>query len=368
METKTMRRRVYGAGALLIGTVLVASGSGTAQVVRSVGERASCSGCIASLSPVMSLGDPSDPAGFAPLLQVARNTRGMFVVSSPTFAGELFVYDHHGHFLRSLGRRGEGPGEFTGVQLLAFDQQDSLHAVTQGGNRYTVLPPDLHSTARSTLLAARVMEFRLVRDRGLFALAPTIGPEGGFALQLLSRDGKSIHAFDALNAGAKGQAALGRHLAVAPDGSMWSVEVARYRIRGWSEWGRAVLALEGRRDWMPQTFPERLNPAVQRPLAQIGGLATDEAGRLWLFFVVADARWHPSPRGNRLHPNQLFDTIIEVIDLGSGKLFTTGRTDQLVLPFQRGYAYSTIEDAQGDLKIQIWRMDVKDATDDGRDP
>lgn len=345
--------------ALALAIVVACVGSSAdAQTVVSVGDRPSCPACSAILHPVAALGGADDPAGFAPLVQVARNSRGEYVVSSPTFVGELFVYGSDGRFLRTVGRRGEGPGEFNRVQLLAFDALDSLHAVAQGGGRYSVLSPDLRRVARSANVLARVMAFRLEPGGTLYVLAPSAGSEGSRILQRLDGSGQGLSAFDDVDPAAGGQGALGRHLAVDGRGRRWSVEVARYRLTEWGDDGHPTRRLEAERSWIPQVFPERLNPAVERPVAQIGGLEVDDTGLLWLFVVVPDAGWRPAAAGSRPHPNDLFDTHIEVIDPGSGRLLAVGRSEQMVLPFQPGLAYSTVEDELGDLRVQVWRMAV----------
>lgn len=314
----------------------------TAQTAIQLSERPSCSTCAPDLRPIVTLGSSDDPGGFGPLVQIAINSRNEYVVSSSTFVGELFLYGADGTFQRSVGRRGEGPGEFNRAQFVAFDSRDSLHTVDMGGARYSVFRPDL-TFARGVQLQARTLGFELLPSGSLFVVAPNSSGEIAHALQAFSPDGSALHSFDPIDPKATGQAAIGRSIALDHEGRRWSISTAKYQLNEWDANGRLVRQFQGRRDWIPDSLPMRLDLSREKPPGQIGGLEVDEQGRIWVFAIVADANWRPVEPGAQPDMTRLYDTLIEVIDPATGTLLVRGRHDTVVLPIMPGRAYSVIE-------------------------
>lgn len=70
---------------------------------------------------------------------LARLADGTIVVASTT---ELRFYSAHGRWLRTVGRKGGGPGEYQGIQLLRRLHGDSLLVWDARLRRITVLAPD----------------------------------------------------------------------------------------------------------------------------------------------------------------------------------------------------------------------------------
>lgn len=58
-------------------------------------------------------------------------------------SGELRIYGSSGEFLRSVGGRGEGPGEFTAPSALWTGSRDSVRIFDRGLRRISVLTPEL---------------------------------------------------------------------------------------------------------------------------------------------------------------------------------------------------------------------------------
>jgi len=327
-----------------------------AQNTIQIGDSPTCASCAVELQAIVRLGSLDDPAGFGPVVQIAANSKNQYVVSSTTFDGELFLYGEDGKFIRTIGRRGEGPGEFSRTQLLAFDAQDSLHAMDASGPKHSVFAPDL-TFVRAVQQQTRTLAMRIEPSGTVFVVAPKMSGEASFALQVLSPDGAALQAFDPIDPNASGQAALGRSITVDPSGRRWSIGTAVYRLKEWSTDAQVTRVFEAKRDWIPETIPMRLE-RNQQPPAQIAGLEADEAGLLWVFAVLPDANWSPPTPGSRLDPGSMYDTVVEIIDPDTGRLLARSRLDPLVLPFARGRAYSMVEEESGDLRIQVWQMKV----------
>ncbi|HUH11489.1 MAG TPA: 6-bladed beta-propeller [Longimicrobiales bacterium] len=67
----------------------------------------------------------------------ARLSDGRIVIAN---AGtELRFYDGEGRYQQTVGRRGEGPGEFTGLSQIMVGEEDSLYAYDRGSRRLSIL-------------------------------------------------------------------------------------------------------------------------------------------------------------------------------------------------------------------------------------
>lgn len=54
-------------------------------------------------------------------------------------SNDLRIFDRQGHHVRTVGRSGKGPGEYSAANGLVWLVEDSLLVVDQQGNRYTIL-------------------------------------------------------------------------------------------------------------------------------------------------------------------------------------------------------------------------------------
>jgi hypothetical protein len=95
------------------------------------------------LEPQLVLGNTSGDGAdvFASIAAVEVDSSGnIFVLDRQ--ANELRLFDAAGRHLRTVGRAGRGPGEYSTANGLAWIAPDSLLVVDQQGNRYTVLDAD----------------------------------------------------------------------------------------------------------------------------------------------------------------------------------------------------------------------------------
>ena len=69
---------------------------------------------------------------------IAVGDDGRFYVAPTYTSGEIAIFDRDGGYAGSLGRRGQGPGEFGRITKLIFDPVGQLHVFE--GPRHTVWP------------------------------------------------------------------------------------------------------------------------------------------------------------------------------------------------------------------------------------
>ena len=122
-----------------------------------------------------------------------------------------------------------------------------------------------------------------------------------------------------------------RTLARATDSSVWVARRDRYVLELWNTSGTREKQLTPSRDWFPPLVKDVVNPAVERPGTQLGGISLDAHGHLIVVLVRARSDWKPMRGGKgeefpvfdpltRLDP---FEAVIEVLDTESGALIAS---------------------------------------------
>ena len=314
-----------------------------------------CPKCVVQLSTVARVGGADDPASAGLMPEVVRTGRGQFLVSSSTFLGEVFVYDPNGKFIRSIGRRGGGPGEFNAPPRLTVDAMDTVRAI-ESGTRYHVIAPDL-AIKRTTPLVMSVSAAVAEADGKLFAVTPSSSGPNATTLGVFDRAGQRVQAFGRLPSGVDAEMRF-RRLAIGPNGSRWGINTAAYVIERWQPDGSSAQKLIAERDWLKKSNEPAGDARLRKPPARLVGLLVDARERLFVFAIVADANWKPVGANPAAEPNQVFDTLVEVIDPRTGTLIARTRLDQFLVPMHGTLAYSTFEDETGDRRIQVWNVSL----------
>jgi len=173
------------------GAVLAATAacSGTGDVEgRSTAPRA------LSLVPIATLDDGSAPVLGEPSW-VAGHPDGRFLV--PDFSDRnVKIYDAAGKRAGTLGRAGQGPGEFSGPMYTGF-YHDSIVEV-DFVNGISLFSPQGRFARKLSLRGPRnrpVMDARVVDDSLLLLLTPAGGDRGTRLLSLVRSDGTEVSSF-----------------------------------------------------------------------------------------------------------------------------------------------------------------------------
>jgi hypothetical protein len=87
---------------------------------------------------------------FSRIAGVARLSDGGFIVGDET-SQELRFFDNQGHHLRTVGRRGEGPGEFTGLSVVGVGPRGRAWTYDFSLRRITWFDPDGEMTGLTSL-------------------------------------------------------------------------------------------------------------------------------------------------------------------------------------------------------------------------
>lgn len=309
-----------------------------------------------------------DEVGSAP---VALLTSDRVFLHRSFAPGEIAVFDRRGEFLRTLGRLGEGPGEFRSISGLVALPDGGLAAFDSRLSRLTYFTSDLE-VGSVHQLPVRVWRDGAVRlQDGGWVLAGQMAEWGAFGSPLARVDSVGqVPVFYGRNetekeGNLKGMMAE-RRVAYHPLFGAVSMKMIDYFLELWEHDGTLAEVFAPEVDWFH--WPPPLEPGTD-PHVSIGkpedlffGIQFDEAGRLWILAQVEGEDWESGvEEGKVVDREKWADFFIEVLDLGARQTLCTARiTDK---SFIGGFPapavlHSYSEDWLGRPTVTFWRLSL----------
>jgi hypothetical protein len=342
----------------------------SAQSPVSIKPSPSCRQCTITVRPEVTLGtDSGDGIIEHSESRAVRDGRGRYYVIG-LYGSTIKVFDPRGKYLTSIGRKGEGPGEYKGIGRVLVGPKDSLFVLDQEARRYTVLDAAYHFVRTVILpLGPETVSVRLASGDFVIAL-PLRTPERiGQPLHLIGADGHIIRSFGSKTGVYRPDVPylVRRQLAVADRSYVWSSYLNQYVIELIDVATGAVTRSMSREvSWFPNwMLPVARGAQSEAPQPLIMDLNQDSNGHLWVLAAVPDPHWReavaPRKKGDRefsVRDDQLyFDTVIEVIDVKTGTLLATRRVPDALNQFiGDGLVGTVLEDATGSPRLQVWRV------------
>lgn len=338
------------------------------------------SSCELRFERVAVLGETTGPGYVGRPVGLVQRADGLYALIDRADQDRVKFYESDGQYLRSFGRRGQGPGEFQTTNHLFLLDGDSVMVHDLGSRRFTVISPDF-SVGRVTP-PVDFMPGRLVHvpDGSWIANARVFSPSGiGLPLHWLDEDGTVIRSFGAdppiedLTDSAK----IRRRLATSTTRSVWAVHQPRYLMEEWSRDGSQLRNIERAPSWFPPHEGGVTAPDGS-PLPYVRVFHQDRNGLLWTVVWVPADDWRDglaAGEGPQGQPgavvsdySRLYDTVIEVIDPDAGRVIRSQRFD---VPFWgfvedgRAYALENVNDG-ADVRISVWEIEFGPAPDSDR--
>lgn len=93
-------------------------------------------------APTLDLGASGAPAELFSRIATVRRQRSGHIVVANRAPAELRVFDRDGRYVRTIGREGQGPGEFQDISDVVVRRGDSLVVLDRRQRRFTFLRPD----------------------------------------------------------------------------------------------------------------------------------------------------------------------------------------------------------------------------------
>lgn len=334
---------------------------------------ASCPGCRLELRRVMEIGNAQGAGRLdQTLASWAADSRGRILLASG-WQVPVRVFGADGRFAETIQPAIPGDTLPLSIGLVAVTAGDTINLVDDLRGLHLVLDPDgnLVRTQRPTPLRPASMRLLLPDGRAVGTGTVATRDNVGFPLHLLAPDGAVLRSFGTDRPeDAPGQSLDLRKLAMAGPDAVWAGNLTRYRIERWSLEGVRQAALVRDVPWFQPYTDMRWRPG-QEPHPILMAMRRDAAGRLWTVVRVADRRWRDArpvitdtllARRNpaaQYDPEELFDTMVEVIDPACGRVLLSRRFPGLVAGFLDDGRMISWSDRPGAYPhVTVWRIDA----------
>ena len=322
-----------------------------------------CASCSIEITPDVVLGNDGESV-IAVALDIQRLSDGRFVMAFDYPAPHEFtVFSADGAEFRRVGRAGEGPGEYAHVWLVR-EHDDELHVFDRRRRRMTVLDLDFGVVRTMPVGCSTTCDGRdmVVLPGGSVAMDFDV-PRGGYSqyttiealraaeswhvVHILGEDGQIRFSMDEARRN-EGLTSF-RQLEIAPDGSLLSARQLEYRIDRWDPaTGELLETFVRDADWWPEDNGMRIARPDMPPITSVVDMQVDDAGRMWLYINRPASDWRdhlertePNPEwpagGYRYGPGAS-ESVIEVVDIESGRVLVSQVVDMPSLPRTRFFA------------------------------
>ena len=335
MDLRLCRRWCSAGGASAV-AVLATAIALSAQDTLTVSGVVQCDDCAITLDTVVTIGGLDGP-GLHVIARgntVAVDRLGRILVAHYRYP-EISVFDSTGTFLRTIGRAGEGPGEFQLIEHLDAGPE-YIHVFDSRGR--TLFDYDFRVVRTDRSFAGNLGDSFVTDDDDVVLTGDvrTIASVG-HSLHILGKSGEVI------SVGGDDRAFLGRRreqrAPVRGDvRSAWVVHQYPNRLTHWDLAGkkpRATTVI----DRAVEEFDK--HDQELSPTSMNYGVMLDAHG-LWILWSAPDPRWKPvkDPTGQPSVPReQRLDSWLDLVDPLTGRTLSRYRDDYVLSRFANGSRY-----------------------------
>lgn len=370
--TREMKRSM---ASLMAFGMLVSSADARGQDTLRVAGPSACEECRIEVTRLSRLGALQDSTGPANYVWVAENSSGSFYVSPAIGYDGFLRYSQDGRLAEKLGRRGEGPGEFSVAGAIAVGAGDTIYVFDRMSRRLIVLAAN-GAFVRETRVWVQVDGIAWVAGGAMVVAGASSDPEMiGLPAHLINPMGIVVRSFGARDPVVDPRQTYGDVRSVGPgdDTHVWLAHLNRYQIERWRTTGEEDLVLVRDVGWFQAWASDALlgNPAYDRPRPTLRQVWQDEEGVLWAVSQVAASDWTARgkrPTGNPPMPSPdelplYYDAIIEAIDPEAGRVLATLRVPHVF--FQRrgggggGLVVGRSGDQTGLVYVDVWNVTLE---------
>jgi hypothetical protein len=330
-------------------------------------DRVSCAECRIDVSEIVAVGDSVEP-GVLGEYGSLRFSDGRYFVQTGVQPGTILVFGHDGRYVRSIGRLGKGPGEYTRPQVF-HARGDSLWLFDITG-RITM---DFPGNVRTANVPFGPFEaIRLGNGLHVYSTVARIPELIGIPLHIFDEASETlVRSFGNRSGFYDPRDPYDARRTIAPSGEreFWAASLNRYVIEKWTVDGERIVRIERDAPWF-EPWRGRVQPArVAAPPPILHGVMEDSAGILWVFLRVADRNWAPQApadvRGSETRTSMaqhtdLWDTLIEAIDAKSGVVLARARLPHYLIGMAgQDLFYTYQEVGAGHPQYVVWRASLR---------
>lgn len=284
---------------------------------------------------------------------------------------EIAVFDRSGRFLRTVGREGEGPGEFRAITSLVELPDGGIAAFDPLLSRLTYFTRELELRSVHRL-PVRVSHAGAVRlPGGAWVLAGEMVERAAYGSPLVRVDsvGQLLTYYGRNETETEGGlrgVMVARQLAYHPRIGAVSMKRIHYSLELREDDGTLSEVFAPEVDWFawPPPLEPGTNPHILgQPEDQIYGIQFDEAGRLWILAQDEGEDWESGIENGRVVDyDKWIDFRVEVLDLESREtLCATRITDKRFIGSFPGprVIHSYSEDWLGRPTVTFWQLSLR---------
>lgn len=330
--------RLTPIGTLSLGLLAVhAATTGlSAQDTVTVSGEVTCSACVITFDTVATIGGLDGPGLHQISLYsvVAVDRRGRIQIAEPE-QPEIAVFDATGEYLRTLGGRGDGPGEYRDVAHIDVGPQ-YIHVFDRRRGR-TLLDHDFNVADVHRFPAVVVETFVTDSDDVVWVGDVPTSASVGHRIHILGASGR-IRSLGGDRSAYLGPS--GFPPAVTGDGeTLWTVERKTSRV---TRWDLSPEPKVGRVFERTVEEFERAGPDGPWPRATHAGIMFDDSG-LWIVWNARDPEWTerraPMSPPPQVPPRRVWEGWVELVDPASGRTLARHRSDGFIKGAAGGSRY-----------------------------
>ena len=352
--------------------------SASGQEVRTIRGSPGSEGYEIFLEHVLSLGERDGPGRVMRPDAMARDSRGNYLVAHGDGAGaakSIWVFDPNGAFQKSIGRKGEGPGEYMGIGRMDVLQGDTLIVFDRVLLRRTTLSPTGQVIETQPYQAGGFFDSTMLPDGRMVLNQHFRTPESvGYPLQLLSADGRVIRSLGAVNPEYRTHQPVKYRRMVLPGpdgGSVWSVGRGDYLFELWDTLGARKEALQREADWfVPFVADGGISADGPPPPTWLRLAQKKDSSRVWVVATVPRRDWrevaskNPDVGSNLTALFGLYDWVVELVDLEHAVLVASTLFEgmEFVSFLGREHLVSYREDESGYPFLDVWHLTLSPPT------
>lgn len=308
-----------------------------AQKPERVSGEVTCAECVIALDTVLTIGGLDGPGveHVSMFSGVAVDKRGRILVWEAAEA-EIAVFDSTGTYLRTIGGRGEGPGEYRSISYVGVGPR-YIHVFEYHKGR-TILDHDFQ-TIRADRFPGQILSATMLSDDVAVFVADIPTPESvGHKLHILRASGElASYGYDGgvfsreLSPEATINSVAGR------DNTVWAVMREVNRLVRWDLVPEPMVGrVFDRRVAEFDEGGDAFMPAI------MGSAMLDDRG-LWVVWHTADPDWTgPPPSLESLRPSsfdgdRLRDSWVDLVDPATGRTLARYHQDEALGRFAGRY-------------------------------
>lgn len=343
-----------------------------------------CEPCSIEVTSTMVLGDLDDPVLMRVSPSAVRDRRGRtYLYGSGAMDHEVLVFDSSGSYQTSLGRSGQGPGEYRQVNSLTILPGDSVLMISDF-SRVSVFAPDGEFARSFTLPFTPYSRAVYLPGSGVAVAGGIPTPDQAvLPLHLLDDQGQVVRSFGTPNLRGGQDLPNMRIVGLAADsGSFWAAERQNYRLERTTHDGviKRIIGVRSTRlfplpplilDGVPETAPlqgtgRRISAGRSPPLGLMSSIYEDSDERLWVAVRVAARDWVArsrempavDPRTGHRSDEGLVATVVDVIDAESGRVLATRYFDRRGFLANDGSLMVPRQRPDGLIQVEIYTLQL----------